>query len=144
MKKLLIIAVAGALLASGCGQMLPATNVTSTTATLNAEVRCTADVNGTLYWETLEQLGEQPWVVRGDGIPYDCPPDQRSDIEGYQWAATDQDPNTAGYQDRQSITLSREVSGLRPATGYSFRIRIDFVGGSTTLDPLQFRTADPQ
>lgn len=95
----------------GCGgETEPATNVASTSATLNAEGRCDFDAAGTWWWEGRQGSGAFQQVSAV--FPFDCPPDQDPNTEGYQWG---QGP----------VALSHNWTGLSPSTSYQYRLCAD-------------------
>ena len=119
----MVAMLALAALAGCAGQTNRSSGVTTTSATLNGERRCAADIDGHWAWQ-WRQLGTTKWSS-GGASQLDCPPDQRRDIAGYQWAATDQNAGKAGYQDRAAAKLSHNLTGLRADTSYQYRLLVD-------------------
>jgi Cellulase (glycosyl hydrolase family 5) len=88
-----------ALLLVGCGvKTTPATNVTSSSATLNAEVRCESGANGTAWWELRRQGAA--WQLAGAHRNLACP------------ASGD-------------IRIAQKVTGLQPGVRYDYRVGVD-------------------
>jgi hypothetical protein len=101
MKKLLTLATAVAALACGCeADTKRATNVTSSSATLNAEVSCSPGTYGTAWWE-LRKAGSA-WSTTGSPRAFACPD---ADVE--------------------SIRISQHVAGLRAGVRYDYRLAAD-------------------
>ncbi len=98
-KKLCVLVVVGVGLV-GCGP-LPATNVTSSSATLSAQVPCAVAQNA-VVWLELRQAGGPAWSVAGSKGPLAC--------QG------------------QSVRLSRSVTGLKAGGWYEFRLAADPAG----------------
>jgi hypothetical protein len=93
---LLVLAV----LVAGCGvETRPATNVTSSAATLNAVVRCDTGAQGTAWWE-LRRAGAAKWSVVGGQRGVRCP-------------------------SSNPLRISKQVSGLQAGAGYEFRVALD-------------------
>jgi hypothetical protein len=80
-------------------QTLPPTNVTSTSATLRAQVQCSFNANGAVWWELRAPGGT--WKAAGDKSIYAC-----------------------GHSNR-SISLSKTVTGLKAGTAYQYRLVAD-------------------
>jgi hypothetical protein len=100
MRKLLTLTGAFLVLTAGCAvETKRATNVTSTSATLNATVRCDAGSRGTAWWE-LREAGSA-WRASGGKGTLGCPTPDRT------------------------LTVSRDVKGLRPGTRYEYRLAAD-------------------
>jgi hypothetical protein len=100
MKKAAAFALALVVLTAGCGvQTLPPTNVTSSSATLRAEVQCSFNANGAVWWE-LRAPGAS-WKAAGAKSIYDC-----------------------GHG-KKRISLSKRVTGLRAGTTYQYRLVAD-------------------
>ena len=94
----LVIALA-ALLLAGCGVVTkPASNVASTSATLNAVVHCDTGAQGTAWWE-LRKAGTS-WKTVGAQQHLTCP----------------------GGGD---IRISKHVGGLQPGSAYDYRVALD-------------------
>jgi hypothetical protein len=118
MRKLLTLTGAFLVLTAGCAvDTKRATNVTSTSATLNASVRCDAGSRGSAWWE-LRKAGAA-WQVSGPKGTFGCPAPGRT------------------------LRVSKYVNGLRPGVGYEYRLVADpngpggrTVGSSSTA----FRT----
>ena len=89
----LVLAVAGC-----SGQTLPATNVTSSSATLNGSVQCD-HAQGTIWWE-LRRAGRSGWQGTGAKSPYTC-------------------------GSEQALLVSKNVAGLRAGVGYAYRLAAD-------------------
>jgi hypothetical protein len=95
---------------AGCaGQTNRPTSVGTTTATLTGERGCAADVDGRWAWQ-WRKLGSAGWSS-GGASQLNCPPDQRSDLSGYQGGP--------------SAPLSHSLTGLTPDTTYQFRLLVD-------------------
>jgi hypothetical protein len=106
MRKAAAFALALVLLTAGCGvQTLPPTNVTSSSATLRAQVQCSFNASGAVWWE-LRAPGAS-WKAAGAKSTYDC-----------------------GHSKKQ-ISLSKNVTGLHAGTTYQYRLVADpnSVGG---------------
>jgi hypothetical protein len=87
------------LLAVGCGvETTPATNVTSSSATLNAMLHCDSGAHGTAWWELRGDGAEGSTVGADQGLT--CPSSGR-------------------------VAISHDVSGLAPDTGYEYRVALD-------------------
>ncbi len=83
----------------GCsGQTLPPTNVTSNSATLNGSVQCD-HAGGTISWE-LRRAGQPAWDSVGAASPYTC-------------------------NEKRTLLLSRNVTGLQAGDGYVYRLAAD-------------------
>jgi hypothetical protein len=80
-------------------QTLPPTNVTSSSATLRAQVQCSFNANGAVWWELRAPGGT--WKAAGDKSIYAC-----------------------GHSNR-SISLSKTVTGLKAGTAYQYRLVAD-------------------
>jgi hypothetical protein len=77
MRKLLMLTGAFLVLTAGCAvDTKRATNVTSTSATLNASVRCDAGSRATAWWE-LRKAGSA-WQVSGAKGTFGCPAPNRT------------------------------------------------------------------
>jgi len=104
------VGLLAALVGVGCaGQTNHATSVGTTTAKLNGERGCTADVDGRWTWQ-WRQLGSSNWSSGGTS-QLNCPPDQRADMSGYQGG-----PPAA---------ISHNLAGLTPDTSYQVRLLVD-------------------
>lgn len=100
MRKAASLAIALALLTAGCGvQMLPPTNVTSSSATLRAKVVCTFKAAGAVWWEVRAAGGS--WKPVGSKSIYACKRDERS------------------------LSISKNVTGLQAGTTYQYRLVAD-------------------
>ena len=100
MRKAAALALALVLLTAGCGvQMLPPTNVTSSSATLRAAVYCSSSAAGAVWWELRPTGGS--WKPAGAKANYAC------------------------TRAKKSLTLSKNVTGLRPGTTYQYRLVAD-------------------
>jgi hypothetical protein len=98
-RRLALLPAVALLLAAGCGvKVTPATDVTSTSATLNAQVHCGAGAHGTAWWQ-LRKAGS-PWQVAGAQRELTCPPSG-------------------------DIKLAQKVTGLQPGAEYDYRVAID-------------------
>jgi hypothetical protein len=87
-------------LTAGCAvDTKRATNVTSTSATLNASVRCDAGSRGTAWWELRKAGGA--WQVSGPKGTFGCPAPDRA------------------------LRVSKQVNGLRPGVRYEYRLVAD-------------------
>jgi hypothetical protein len=93
----LVVVVVGLV---GCGP-LPATNVTSSSATLSAQVPCAVAQNAEV-WLELREAGAPAWRVAGSKGSLACSGD--------------------------SVSLSRSVTGLKPGGWYEFRLAADPTG----------------
>jgi hypothetical protein len=110
---LLALAMALTLVATGCTmQTKPATNVTSSSATLNAQVSCSANPYGPVWWE-LREAGTPNWRLVGAEQSVACP---RSVSGGGS--------STTG--------ISHRVDGLRSGVSYEYRVgtQLPFGDGS--------------
>jgi hypothetical protein len=95
-----VLALALAALAVGCGvQTKPATDVTSTAATLNAVVHCDSGAQGTAWWELRKAGGS--WHPAGGQNNVTCPASQ------------------------SDIRISKHVTGLQAGTAYDYRVALD-------------------
>jgi hypothetical protein len=95
----LVLVFALAALAVGCGvQTKPATNVSSTAATLNAVVHCDSGAQGTAWWELRRAGGS--WKVVGAQQDLTCP-------------------------SRNDIHIAKHVTGLQAGAAYDFRVALD-------------------
>jgi len=101
---LLGLALALALLAAGCTmQTTPPTNVTSSSATLNARVACTSAPYGPVWWE-LREAGRSTWRLVGAEQSVTCP---------------------SGVRASDSVGISESVGGLQPGVAYEFRVGVN-------------------
>ena len=99
MRKALPLALVVAVLTAGCGvETLKPTNVTSNSATLRAQVQCTYNVQGTVWWE-----------LRAPGA-------------GWK-AATPKTKYSCGT--KRSISISNSVGGLQQGVTYAYRLVAD-------------------
>ena len=90
-----------ALLASGCTmQTKPPTNVTSSSAILNAQVGCTSAPYGPVWWE-LRESGGSTWRLVGAEQSVTCP---------------------RGVQASSTVGISEPVDGLQSDAAYEFRV----------------------
>ena len=97
MKKLLAAAAVLAVLTTGCAvQATRATNVTATSATLNAKVRCKPGTTGQAWWELRQSGGA--WKVVGAKSSLGCPAANRT------------------------FAISRTVGSLSAGTKYEYRV----------------------
>jgi hypothetical protein len=111
-RTLLALALACAALAAGCTmQTKPATNVTASSATLNAEVGCSSGAYGPVWWE-LRELGSSTWRLVGAEQSVSCP----KSVSGSAAPAT--------------ARIAEQVDGLRPGAAYEFRVGVDPPGGT--------------
>jgi hypothetical protein len=100
MRKAALFALVLTLLTAGCSvQTLPPTNVTSTSATLRAQVYCSYKANGAVWWELRSAGGA--WKPAGSKATYACSSSQKS------------------------LSLSKNVTGLRAGTTYQYRLVAD-------------------
>jgi hypothetical protein len=101
MRKLAAALLALAVLVAGCAaDTKRATDVTSSSATLNAEVDCKRGSHGTAWWE-LRKSGGSTWQVSGAKAAFACP------------------------DGRQAIEVSKKVEGLRAGVRYDYRLAAD-------------------
>jgi hypothetical protein len=84
-------------------QTKPPTDVTSSSATLNAEVGCGSAPYGPVWWE-LRESGTAQWRLVGAEQSISCP------------RSVSADRPTA------TMSISESIDGLRPGAGYDFRI----------------------
>jgi hypothetical protein len=98
-KKLCVLVIAVAALAGCSAGALPPTDVTSSSATLNAKVPCAVAENA-IVWLELRQAGAAAWTVAGrkEGL---------------------------GCSGKDGIPISRPVAGLRAGRQYDFRLAAD-------------------
>jgi hypothetical protein len=95
--KLLVVTAAFAVLTAGCAvDTQQATNVSSSSATLNAAVRCDEGSRGTAWWE-LRKAGSA-WQVLDPKGSFVCPASDRT------------------------LRISRQVKGLRAGVRYDYRL----------------------
>jgi hypothetical protein len=100
MRKLLAVTTALAVLTTGCSvDTRNATNLTPSSATLNAVVRCDANSRGTAWWELRKTGGA--WQLAGSQGSFVCP------------ATT------------HALRVSKDVAGLRAGVRYEFRLGAD-------------------
>jgi hypothetical protein len=100
MRKLLALTTAVAVLTTGCSvDTKRATHLTSSSATLNAVVRCDANSRGTAWWE-IRKSGAA-WQLAGAHGSFVCP------------ATT------------HALQVSKNVAGLRAGVRYDFRLAAD-------------------
>jgi hypothetical protein len=100
MRKLLALTTAVAVLTTGCSvDTRRATNLTSSSATLNAVVRCDANSRGTAWWE-MRKSGAA-WQLAGAHGSFVCPPTTHA------------------------LQVSKSVAGLRAGVRYDFRLAAD-------------------
>ena len=100
MRKLLAIAAGFAALTAGCAvDAKRATDITPSSATLNATVRCDAGSRGTAWWE-LRKAGSA-WQPASPKGTFGCPAANRS------------------------LRVSRDVKGLRAGVRYEYRVAAD-------------------
>jgi hypothetical protein len=100
MKRLLALSIAFAVVTAGCAvDTRRATNVTSSSATLNAAVRCDSGSRGTAWWELRRAGGS--WQVSGSRGSFACP-------------ATD-----------HTLRISKQLQGLRAGARYDYRLAAD-------------------
>jgi hypothetical protein len=101
---LVALAAAVALVVSGCTvQARPVTNVTSSSATLNAEVSCGS---GSVWWE-LREAGQSKWTAVGVDPTVTCP------------------RGVGGAPPPTTARISEPVGGLRSNASYEFRVGVD-------------------
>ena len=97
MKPLLAVAAALAVLTTGCAvQATRATNVTTSSATLNANVRCKPGTIGQAWWELRQSGGA--WKAIGSKSAVGCPAADRT------------------------FAISRTVGALSAGTRYEYRV----------------------
>jgi cellulase (glycosyl hydrolase family 5) len=100
-RKTIVLALALTLLASGCTmQTKPPTNVTSSSAILNAQVGCTSAPYGPVWWE-LRESGGSTWRLVGAEQSVTCP---------------------RGVQGSSTVGISEPANGLQPDAAYEFRV----------------------
>ena len=100
MRKLLALTTAVAVLTTGCSvDTRRATNLTSSSATLNAVVHCDANSRGTAWWE-MRKSGAA-WQLAGSQGSFVCP------------ATT------------HALQVSKNLAGLRAGVRYDFRLGAD-------------------
>jgi hypothetical protein len=100
MRKLLTLTGTLLVLTAGCAvDTKRPTDVTSTSATLNASVRCDAGSRGTSWWELRKAGGT--WQVSGPKGTFGCPAPDRT------------------------LSVSKQVNGLRPGVRYEYRLVAD-------------------
>jgi hypothetical protein len=99
----ILLALVLALLASGCTmQTKPPTNVTSSSAILNAQVGCTSAPYGPVWWE-LRESGGSTWRLVGAEQSVSCPRGVSGSESG-------------------TVGISEPVDGLQPGAAYEFRV----------------------
>jgi hypothetical protein len=102
MKKSLALLATLSALTAGCGaDTKRATNVTSSSATLNAEVECAPGTHGTAWWE-LREAGAPGWRLADGRGTFSCP--------------------GAGMR---SVRISKPVAGLQAGVRYEYRLGAD-------------------
>jgi hypothetical protein len=84
----------------------PATNVTGSSATLNAEVSCGSAAYGPVWWE-LRESGSSAWRLVGAEQSVSCP------------------RSVSGDGSPATIPISEEVGDLRAGVAYEFRVGVD-------------------
>jgi hypothetical protein len=100
MRKFLAVAAGFAVLTAGCAvDTKHATNITPSSATLNATVQCDAGSRGTAWWE-LRKAGSA-WQPASAKATVECP-------------AAD-----------QPLRVSHDVKGLRAGVSYEYRVAAD-------------------
>jgi len=100
MRKAAALAIALVLLTAGCGvQVLPPTNVTSSSATLRAKVQCSFNAAGAVWWEVRPSGGS--WKAAGAKSIYAC------------------------KHDNKSLSITKKVTGLKSGTSYQYRLVAD-------------------
>lgn len=100
----LALAIALAALAVGCGvETRGVSNVTASSVTLNAEVSCSSDAYGPVYWE-LRQWGASEWRTVGTKDSVSC---------------------DAGSGSPGTMRISQSVSALRAGVVYEYRVGVD-------------------
>ncbi|HWN26730.1 MAG TPA: right-handed parallel beta-helix repeat-containing protein [Actinomycetospora sp.] len=110
-------------LAACAGQTNRPSAVVANAGTLNGDRRCDSDIDGRWAWQ-WRQLGTTTWSSGGHS-QLNCPADQRGDLAGYQWTATDQNAGRSGYQDRPPAAFNHKLTGLRANTTYQYRLLVD-------------------
>ena len=98
-------------------QTKPATNVTASSATLNAQVSCGSAPYGPVWWE-LREAGTSQWRLVGAEQTISCP----------RGVSPNGPPAT--------MPISEPVDGLRPGVAYEFRVGVDPPGAG----PLVYST----
>ena len=97
MKKLFAVAAALAMLTTGCAvQATRATNVTASSATLNAKVHCTSGTAGEAWWELRQSGGA--WKAIGGKSAVAC------------------------LAANRTLAISQTVGSLSAGTKYEFRV----------------------
>jgi hypothetical protein len=100
MRKLLAVAAGFAALTAGCAvDTTRATNITPSSATLNATVRCDAGSSGSAWWE-LRKAGST-WQLASAKATFGCPAANRP------------------------LRVARNVQGLRAGVRYEYRVAAD-------------------
>lgn len=102
----------------GCkGETEPPTNLTPTSATVNALINCQADLEGEYWFEIAYDPGNTGiWTFSQVGPQWDfnCPPDQDPNTSGYQ----------SGFQDVPwSYNITTASGWLQQCKGYVYRLR---------------------
>jgi hypothetical protein len=99
-------------------QTKPATNITASSATLNAQVSCSSAPYGPVWWE-LREAGTSQWRLVGAEQSVSCP----------RGVSPNGPPAT--------MPISETVDGLRPGVAYEFRVGVDPPGAG----PLVYSAA---
>jgi hypothetical protein len=100
MRKAAAFSLILALLTAGCAvQTLPPTNVTANSATVRAKVYCSNNFRGALWWELRSPGGS--WKPAGNKTLYAC------------------------AHGTKQLSLSKNISDLRPGTTYQYRVVAD-------------------
>jgi hypothetical protein len=92
--------------AVGCSMRTkPATEVTTSSATLNAEISCSSGTYGPVWWE-MREAGNSEWRLVGTEQSVTC-------------------PRGAGGSAPPPVPISEPVTGLQAGASYQFRVGVD-------------------